>query len=114
MALAALLLGLVQMAAPKGTTSHRLIGYTWVLLMVGTAISALFIHTIRLWGAFSPIQLLVPFTLVSLWIAVGAARQGNIRRHKAIMVSLFFYALVVTGLFTLMPGRVMNAVMFGG
>ena len=114
MALTALLLGTVQLAAPKGTGAHRLIGYAWVLLMIGTALSALFIHTIRLWGAYSPIHLLVPFTLISLWLAVRAARQGNIRRHKAIMVSLFLYALVVTGLFTLLPGRVMNTVMFGG
>ena len=65
MALTALVLGAVQLAAPKGTISHRLIGYAWVLLMVGTAFSALFIHTIRLWGAYSPIHLLVPSATVT-------------------------------------------------
>jgi uncharacterized membrane protein len=30
------------------------------------------------------------------------------------MHSLFFLALVVTGLFTLMPGRVMHTIIIGG
>lgn len=76
MAMAALLLGAIQMARPKGTKSHRLIGYAWVLLMLGTALSAMFIHTINLWGKFSPIHILIPVTLVGLWQGVQAARRG--------------------------------------
>jgi uncharacterized membrane protein len=29
------------------------------------------------------------------------------------MLSLYFLALIVTGLFTLLPGRVMHSVLFG-
>ena len=113
-ALSALVLGAVQLVGAKGTTIHRRIGTVWVLLMLGTALSALFIHAIQLWGPFSPIHLLIPVTLIGLWQAVAAARRGNIRLHKLMMASLYGLALVVTGLFTLLPNRVMHAVVFAG
>ncbi|MBO9448835.1 DUF2306 domain-containing protein [Tropicibacter sp. R16_0] len=113
MAIGALFLGAVQFALPKGNVLHRLTGYVWVALMAGTALTAVFIHEIRVWGNYSPIHLLIPVTLVSLYLAIKAARQGDIRRHQTIMMSLFALALVVTGLFTLLPGRAMNAVLFG-
>lgn len=112
--MAAFLLGAIQMARSKGTKSHRLIGYTWVLLMLGTALSAIFIHTINLWGKFSPIHILIPITLVGLWQGVQAARRGDVKRHQSIMRQLFVFALIVTGLFTLLPGRAMHTVFFGG
>ncbi len=114
LAIIALLLGTIQLLRPKGTGSHRAIGYLWVGMMVVVASSGLFIHEIRLWGLFSPIHLLSFLTLISLWIAVQAARRGHIHRHKRIMTLLFFLALVVTGIFTLLPGRVMHVVVFGG
>ena len=40
--------------------------------------------------------------------AVQAARRGDIRRHKRAMTSLFWLALVLTGAFTFLPGRVMH------
>ena len=113
-ALSALVLGAVQLVGAKGTTIHRHIGTVWVLLMLGVALSALFIHAIRLWGPFSPIHLLIPVTLLGLWQAVAAARRGNVWLHKLMMTSLYGLALVVTGLFTLLPNRVMHAVVFGG
>ncbi len=61
-------------------------------------------------GAFSPIHLLSIWTLFSL---VMAARQGDIRLHKIWMVLLYILALKVTGVFTLLPGRVMHGALFG-
>lgn len=113
-ALAALILGAVQLVSAKGTRKHRIFGYLWVLLMAGVAISAVFIHTIKAWGEFSPIHLLIPIVLISLWSGIQAARRGHIRRHQKIMRSLYFFALVVAGLFTLLPGRAMYHVIFGG
>ena len=78
------------------------------------AASGFFIHTIRLVGPFSPIHILSVVALVSLWLGVKAAREGNIRRDKGYMLSLFALALVVTGGFTLLPGRAMHGVLFGG
>ncbi|TCL00585.1 putative membrane protein [Shimia isoporae] len=114
MALAALALGVVQLIAVKGTRAHRFMGYIWAVLMLGTSLTAVFIHEIRLWGLYSPIHLLIPVTLASLYLGIRAARQGDMRRHRSIMRSLFLLALVVTGGFTLLPGRAMHAVLFGG
>lgn len=113
MALAALGLGVVQLFAAKGTRAHRLTGYVWAALMVGTAVTASFIYDMKVWGNFSPIHLLIPITLFTLWRGINAARRGNIRYHRISMLALFFMALVVTGLFTLLPGRAMHQVFFG-
>jgi uncharacterized membrane protein YozB (DUF420 family) len=76
--------------------------------------SSLFIHTIRTWGPWSPIHLLSLFTLGVVPLAVLQARRHNVAAHRSAMIWIFTLALVVTGLFTLAPGRIMNKVMFGG
>ena len=112
-AIAALVLGIVQFVAPKGTLPHRTIGWIWVLLMAAVAVSAFWIHEIRLVGPFSPIHLLSIFVPVMLFLAVRYARRHNVSGHKRAMTSIFFGALIVAGAFTLLPGRIMHAVVFG-
>jgi uncharacterized membrane protein len=112
-AMAAFILGAVQLGAPKGTIPHRTIGWVWVALMLAVSVSAFWIHTIRLWGPWSPIHLLAIFTLVMLPVAVLHARRHRVQQHRIAMLSLFFGALVIAGLFTLFPGRIMYAVVFG-
>ena len=112
-AMSAFLLGLVQFAAPKGTLPHRTLGWIWVLLMACVALSSFWIHQIRLIGPWSPIHLLSIFTLVMLPLAVWRAHRHRVTDHRRIMMALFSGALVVAGLFTLLPGRIMHAVVFG-
>jgi uncharacterized membrane protein len=112
-AFAAIALGAAQLLAPKGTLSHRTIGWAWATLMMLVASTSLFIHTIRTWGPWSPIHLLSLFTLAVVPLAVMRARQHDVRRHRQAMIWIFTLALVVTGLFTLAPGRIMNKVVFG-
>jgi len=112
-AMAAFALGLIQLAAPKGTLPHRTLGWIWVALMLVVSITAFFIHTIRLWGPWSPIHLLAIFTLVMLPIGVLAARRHAVQRHRRTMIGLFAGALVIAGIFTFAPGRIMHAVAFG-
>lgn len=112
-AIAAFLLGLVQFAAPKGTLPHRTIGWIWVALMAMVAVSSFWIHQIRLVGPFSPIHLLSIFTLVVLPLAVWRAHVHRVADHRRMMILLFAGALVVAGLFTLVPGRIMHRVIFG-
>lgn len=112
-AIAAFAVGIVQLAAPKGTIPHRLIGWSWAGLMLSVAVSSLFIHTIRLWGPWSPIHLLSLLVLVTLPLAVWHARRHDVRRHRQAMLALFTGALVIAGVFTLLPGRIMHAVVFG-
>ena len=112
-AMAAFALGIVQFAAPKGTLPHRTLGWIWVVLMATVAISSFWIHQIRLLGPWSPIHFLSIFTLIVLPIAVWRARHHRVADHRRIMIFIFAGALVVAGLFTFVPGRVMHAVVFG-
>lgn len=109
----AFLVGLAQLALPKGTTSHKSTGWFWILLMAVTALSSFFIHTIRLVGPWSPIHLLSVFTLVMLWAGVRAERKGRTREHAYTMMAIFLFALIGAGAFSLLPGRIMHAVLFG-
>jgi uncharacterized membrane protein len=112
-AMAAVALGIVQFAARKGTLPHRTLGWIWVVLMAVVALSAFWIHEIRLIGPWSPIHLLSVFTPVMLVLGVFYARRHNVRGHRITMISIFAGALVLAGLFTFVPGRVMHAVVSG-
>jgi uncharacterized membrane protein len=112
-AMAAFALGIVQLTAPKGTLPHRTVGWIWVALMVLVSITAFFSHEIRLWGPWSPIHLIAIFTLVMLPLAVRHARRHAVQQHRRAMIGIFAGALIVAGLFTFVPGRIMHAVLFG-
>jgi uncharacterized membrane protein len=47
-------------------------------------------------------------------LAVWKAHTHQVAGHRRIMIYLFSGALVIAGLFTLLPGRIMHAVLFGG
>ena len=112
-AMSAFVLGLVQFAAPKGTLPHRTLGGIWVAIMFVVAISSFFIHELKVWGPWSPIHLLSIFTLVMLPLGVWRAHHHQVQAHRWTMISIFIGALVIAGLLTLVPGRIMHAVVFG-
>ena len=85
-AILALVIGAAQLWLAKGTARHRQLGYVWVGLMAFVAISGFFIYETRLFGVFSLIHLLSILVLVTL---------------------------VLTGLFTFAPGRIMHQVVTG-
>ena len=86
---------------------HRALGYAWVTCMLGAALSGLFIRDERLpnLAGYTPIHLLIPVTLLSLWRAFHHLAQGNVRGHRLTMQWTYAMACIVTGLFTLLPGR---------
>jgi uncharacterized membrane protein len=112
-AMAAFGLGLVQFAAPKGTLPHRTIGFVWLGLMLTVAISSFWIHEIRLLGPWSPIHLLSIWVLLMVPLAVYHAHRHKVRGHAMTVIGMFVGGLVIAGLFTLSPGRIMHAVAFG-
>ena len=112
-AIGAFVLGIVQLALPKGTGWHRTLGWAWVALMAWVALSSFSISFLRQLGPFSFIHLISIFVLVQLPVGVLAARRRNIGMHRRVMISLFAGALVVAGAFTFMPGRLMHEVAFG-
>lgn len=112
-ALAALVLGAMQLARPKGTAMHRSLGVIWVLLMLVVAASSFWIHTMQVIGPFSPIHILSVIVLISAPLGLYYAQTGQITAHCRTMQQLFAIALIGAGLFTLWPGRIMHQVIFG-
>jgi uncharacterized membrane protein len=105
-----------QLTLSKGTPRHRTLGYAWVALMAVVALSSFAIPTFmtRLMGAFpfGPIHILSIIMLIGLALAVRAARRGDVARHRRIVLILTA-SFLVTGLFTLLPGRLLHGWVFG-
>ena len=113
MAMIAIILGGIQLSMKKGGLIHKLLGRIWVGIMLIVAITSFFIHEIKLWGAYSPIHLLSLWTIFILGVGIYYVRVGNIKRHKQVMIATYFFALILTGFFTLYPGRVMHQILVG-
>jgi uncharacterized membrane protein len=119
LALSAVAIGPLVLWARLGAITrpqlHRALGYAWVTCMLGAALTGVFIHDIRLpnlWG-YTPIHLLIPLTLFSLYRAFRFLAVGNIPGHRKTMQQLYFWACIVTGLFTLLPGRFLGQLVWG-
>lgn len=112
-ALLAVGLGAIQFIMPKGTTSHRMIGYSWVSLMAVVALSSFGIFSFRILGPFSPIHLLSALTLFFLVYSIYHIRRGNVEHHKQSMMGMYFGGLLIAGALTLIPGRTLHQVVFG-
>jgi len=113
-AIAAFVLGGVVLFRRKGGKVHMALGRAWVLLMLTVVFSSFFIHTINLWGIWSPIHLLSVGTFFSLIYGFAAIRRRNIEVHKRVMQSTYLGALIIAGFFTFLPGRIMHEVLFSG
>lgn len=112
-ALLAFCLGLLQLAAPKGTLPHRTLGWIWVTVMMVVAASSLWIHEIRLLGPWSPIHLISLWVLIGLPFAVLAARRHQVESHRRAMIGFFSGGLLLAGALTFLPDRIMPRIFFG-
>lgn len=101
----ALVLGALLLWGRKGHRLHRIGGWIWVLCMAGVAGIS---FAIRRPEGFSWIHGLSVFTLVALVTGVASARAHKVKAHRSNMISLYVGALVITGLFTLLPGRLIG------
>ena len=110
----AAILGGYLLARQKGTPRHRLLGKIWMALMVVTAVTSFFIHEIKMFFGFSPIHLLSAATIFGAWQAIAAARRHDVATHRRIVRSIYFGGIIIAGGFTLVPGRIMNEVVFSG
>ena len=110
----AFLLGGAILFRRKGDRTHRMGGRVWAVLMLAVRLSSFFIHTIRLWGPWSPIHLVSIGTLFALGYGIRLIRRRNVVAHQRTMQATYLGALIVAGIFTFLPGRIMNEVFFGG
>jgi uncharacterized membrane protein len=101
----------------KGSPPHRALGYVYVVLMSITALSTLWVHQLMPKSPFfglSPIHLLIPVVFIGFYNALRGAMTHNIARHRYAMLGVYVGGILVAGGLTLMPGRIMHAVIFGG
>jgi len=113
LAFLALFLGALIWRLKKGTTAHKYAGRIFVALMLGVAVTAIFIREINA-PHMSLIHIFVPITFLGAAQAIYYIRKGNMRGHKKAVQGLYFGALIIPGLFTLLPGRTIWAVFFAG
>lgn len=111
-ALPALGIGAFMLVRPKGTPVHKAFGRVWIILIVVVSISSIWIQEIRDGAGYSFIHLLTVWTLFAVIMGFVAIRRGQVRRHRGWMVGTFI-GLVVAGLFTLAPGRIIPTYLFG-
>ena len=115
-AIQALLLGPFVLYRNKRDVWHKALGYLWVTNVLIAAFSSFWITEIRVIGPFSPIHGLSLWALWALWgigVGVGHVRAGRITAHKMTMTSLYWGAIGVASLLTLLPGRRLNRTLFG-
>lgn len=101
----------------KGTRFHRALGWAFVVFMIATAISAIFIRRtvgIPNIAGFTPIHIFVVLTAIALPGGLIRIRRGDVAGHARAMRSLVFGALVIAGVLAFLPGRALNVALFGG
>jgi uncharacterized membrane protein len=110
----ALILGPFAIYRRRRDAAHRVIGYAWVTAMMATALSSFALDAVILHVAFGfgAIHLLALWVLVQVTLGVRDARRGRIAPHRGRMAGLYWQGLTVAGLLTLLPGRVLNEVLF--
>lgn len=129
-AIVALFVGLIQFFAPKGTIPHRVLGWTWFVLIMAMLLLAPAIHGVRVETILDPslcytsgkslfwnarcagIHLLTLYLLLIVPAVPLLARGGNIVAHRNAMIAIWLAALLVAGLFTLDTRRIMHQVFF--
>ena len=103
----------------KGSPRHRLVGKIYLTLMLSTAAIATFIPSFSGFSvALGPlrlglIHLFVPLTFWGAWRTSRALARGDIDAHRDSMRGLYLGGLVIAGLLTFGPGRLMYRMFIG-
>ncbi len=119
-AIAAFILGLVQILGPKGTLPHKIMGAGWVIVMSSVVISSAFIvnnfgPSDPVFGRFGMIHLLTLLGAYTLIRGVMHIHEGGprLKRHAGQFVGFFVGGILIAGALAFTPGRIMHAVVFG-
>ncbi|TKB51950.1 DUF2306 domain-containing protein [Ferrimonas aestuarii] len=111
----AFLIGTYLIFTKKGTPSHKRLGRVYMILMLFSATTSLFMEAqvgSLVLGHFGFIHLLSFLTIYAVPVAYFSAKNGNIKRHKMSMVALYVGGMLVAGTFALMPGRLLHDWLF--
>ena len=110
--LIAVLITFYQYLAPKGKLPHKVFGYLWLSFMALTAVTSLFIKELN-HVSFSLIHALSILVLIRVPYVIYYARTKQIAKHKKAVNGLVFGGMLIAGIFTFLPGRLMWQVFFG-
>lgn len=112
----AFFIGGLQFLRRKGTPAHKLFGKIYMALMLATALITLtmpakvgpqFLHHFGVIHVFSLVA------LINIPIAYFTARYGNLRAHRAAMISLYVGGILIAGTLAFLPGRMLHKWLFG-
>ncbi|MDH4096055.1 MAG: DUF2306 domain-containing protein [Betaproteobacteria bacterium] len=104
-AFAAIALGAAMFLARKGTFLHRVAGRAWAALMLGVAVTSFWIKSS---GSFSWIHILSVTVIVLLGVLIYFAVARQVGAHRRLAIGLYAGALGITGMFTLLPYRLLG------
>jgi uncharacterized membrane protein len=99
----------------KGTSTHRLLGKAYMVVMLLSASLTLFMPAKVgpvILNHFGYIHLLSFFTIYCVPAAYFAAMNGNTKRHRNFMIGLYTGGLIIAGGFALSPGRMLGDLLF--
>ena len=105
-----------MMFTRKGTGIHKILGRTYMLLMLFTAVVTMFMSARvgpTLFDHFGFIHLLSLLVFYTVPAAYFAIKSGNVKKHRFYMINLYVGGLLVAGSFTLLPGRFLGNLIFG-
>ena len=109
-------IGGLQLLRRKGTSTHKLLGKVYMLLMLATALITLAMPAKvgpQLLDHFGFIHVFSLVTLINIPIAYFAARYRNIKAHRAAMISLYIGGILIAGTLAFLPGRMLHQWLFG-
>ena len=110
LALAAFVVGGIQLATKKGSRTHKTLGYVWVVAVVAICLTSFGIKEVMpngVFGGYSPIHLLSLFILFQVFRGIYFARNNNIKMHRRCMLVTYIGGWVIAGAFTFVPGRLL-------
>jgi uncharacterized membrane protein len=104
------------MLTKKNTKQHKVLGAIYMGLMLIAVIISLFISATigpTLFNHFGVLHILSLFMLYIIPSAYIAAKNGNIKKHRNIMIGLYVGTIVIAIVFSLTPTILLNEWIFG-
>jgi uncharacterized membrane protein len=111
----AFFIGAFQLLRRKGTPLHKLLGKIYMVLMLATSLITLGMPAEvgpRFLNHFGFIHTFSAITLLNVPIAYFAARRGDIKIHRAAMISLYIGGILIAGTLAFLPGRMLHTWLF--
>lgn len=106
--------GGIQLLRTKGTPSHRMLGWSWMLAIVVVSVSSFWLHELRpVFFGLGPIHILSIWVLICVVVSVYSARHDHIIRHRNFAVGAYLGAVVAGSFAIYGSNRLLHQWLFG-